>query len=193
MAQTATNVSAAKPPVGGALYVAPAGTNLPTDATTALANTYISLGYISEDGLTNSNSPSVEWIKAWGGDNVLPVYGSREDTYALKLIEALNLDVLKTVYGSSNIVGTALSSGITVKHNNDNQTSYVFVVETVMKGAVKRIVIPSGSITALEDIVYSDSDALGYGITIGAVPDTNGNTAYEYIKTPSTVVGGGGG
>lgn len=34
----------------------------------------------------------------------------------------------------------------------------------------------------MEDIVYSDSKALGYGITLAAVPDTSGNTHYEYIK-----------
>ena len=44
------------------------------------------------------------------------------------------------------------------------------------------IVIPDAGISEMEDIVYSDSKALGYGITLAAVPDTSGNTHYEYIK-----------
>lgn len=54
----AQNVSVAKPKVGGAVFVAPVGTDLPTDATTALNAAYQNVGYISEDGVVNTNSPT---------------------------------------------------------------------------------------------------------------------------------------
>ncbi len=182
MANNAANVTAGKPAIAGAVFRAAAGTTAPTDATTALAADFKALGYCSEDGLVNSNSPSVTNIKAWGGDIVLPVQEEKEDTFQLTLIEVLNLDVLKAVYGSTNVSG-ALATGVTVQANAKEPEEGVWAVDMVMNSnTVKRVVIPHGKITEIGDITYTDTDAVGYEITITAIPDTSGNTHYEYIK-----------
>lgn len=186
MANTATNVTAGKPKVGGAISVAVLGTTLPTDASTALAAGFTSLGYCSEDGLTNANTRSSTDIKAWGGDIVLSVQDEKTDTFSFTLIEALNVDVLKQFYGASNVSGT-LATGITVNVNSNELTEQSWVIEMVMRGnAVKRIVIPAGKITATEDISYTDNEVSGLGITITAYPDSSGNTHYEYIKAAAS-------
>ena len=118
MANTAANVTVGKPKVGGAIYVAPLGSTLPTDSTTALDAAFKCLGYVSEDGVTNSNSPESDNVKAWGGDTVLVLQTDRPDSFALTLLEGLNKDVLETIYGSSNVIEDA-QGNITVKATAD--------------------------------------------------------------------------
>ena len=59
-----TLVVAGKPKVGGGIWTAPLGTTLPKDATTALDVAFKSLGYVSDDGLTNEITTDTEEIKA---------------------------------------------------------------------------------------------------------------------------------
>ena len=180
---TAGYVSAGKPAIGGAVYRAAKGTTPPSDAINALGSAFKALGYCSEDGLTNSNSPSTTDIKAWGGDIVLNIQEEKTDTFQTTLIEVLNEDVLKAVYGSSNVSG-ALATGLTVKANAKEPEEGVWAIDMVLNSnTVKRIVIPHGKISEVGDISYTDSDAIGYEITITALPDTYGNTHYEYIQT----------
>jgi hypothetical protein len=190
MANTAGLVTTGKPKITGAVYVAPKGTEAPTDATTSLSGAFVGLGYVSEDGLSNSNELNVSEIKAWGGVTVYRSLTDMTDEFSLTLIESENLDVMKTIYGSANVTSTATSSilpiggydtaSIDVKVNDPEEMVWVFEL-ALRNGKKKRIVIPDGAITAREEITYNDSDAVGYGITVSAYPDANGSTHKEYI------------
>ena len=109
---TATNVSTGKPKVGGAIYRAPLGTALPTDAN--------------------------------------------------------------------------LEKGLTVKANGKELDAGVWVIDMIMRGGIlKRVVIPNGTITEVGDVTYADESAVGYEVTVTAVPDSAGNTHYEYMSKPA--------
>lgn len=183
---TVSNVTAAKPAVGGAVYMAATSATLPTATGTSLGTAFTSLGYISEDGLTHSNSPESETIKAWGGDVVLTPVTGKEDTFSFTLIEALNPDVLKLIYGSSNVTGT-LAAGITVNAKAEDMEAHAFVIDMVMRNsAAKRVVIPNGCVSEVGEVTYADGEAVGYEVTVTAFPNSSGVTHYEYIKAAGT-------
>ncbi len=182
MANNASNVSAGKPKVAGAIYAAPKGTTLPLDTQSELNSAFKALGYCSDDGLTNGTNLETTDIKAWGGDTVLNIQTSKDDTFQFTLIEVLNSDVLKFVYGSSNVSGD-LTNGLTVTVNNADVEEVALVIDMVMRDNVaKRIVIPDCKISEIADIVYSDNAAVGYQTTVTCMPDTGGNYHYEYLK-----------
>lgn len=176
------NVSVGKPKVAGAVFRAPVGTTLPTDATTVLDQGFVSVGYVSEEGVTNTISKTTQKIKEWGGAVVLVAQTESSDQVKMKLIESMNEAVLKAVFGDGNVSGS-LSTGITVEVNADEAEAYAWVIEMVLRnGGVKRLVFPSMSLTALGDIVYKSDTAIAYDCTFEATPDESGNTHYEYIK-----------
>jgi hypothetical protein len=181
MANVASNVSAGKPKTTGAIWVAPKGSTLPTDTATALDAAFKCLGYCSDDGLTNTTDLESETIKAWGGDTVLTIQTSKDDKFGFTLIEVLNEDVLKFVFGSSNVSGT-LSTGLTVTANNSDVEETALVIDMIMRdNTAKRIVIPDCKISEFGDLTYSDNEAVGYELTVTCMLDSSGNTHYEYM------------
>lgn len=170
MATNVNNVSAVKPRISGCVYRAPIGTTLPTDATTALAAAFKDLGYISEDGITNSNTRESEDVKAYGGDVVARPETGKTDSYQMTFIESKNTETLKAVYGDTNVTGTA-ADGIQVRVNSKELEPAVWVIDQIMAGnMMRRTVIPNGKVTELGDITYTDGEVTGFETTVSALP-----------------------
>lgn len=181
MSNNANYVSVGKPMIGGAVFRAPLGTTLPTNATATLGSAFENMGYISEDGVTNNNARESENIKAWGGDTVLSPQTNKTDTFGMTFLEVLNATVLKAVHGDDNVDGD-ISSGITVKVNSKELEAAAWVIDMEMtQGVLKRIVIPNGKITEISEVSYKDNAAVGYKTTITAFPGTDGDSHKEYI------------
>ncbi len=178
------NVAVGKPKAGGAVFAVrrkDLGTGkIPTDATTALDAAFKCLGYISEDGVTDTPSSDSESIKAWGGDTVANPRTSYDEEYVMTFIEQRQ-SVFEIVFGKDNVTVNE-NGGIAVKHTGDDHDEYIYVVETVLNAKmIMRTVIPRGKVTEIGDIVRKDDEPMGYESTIGALPDSTGGTAYDYF------------
>lgn len=176
------NVSFGKPKATGALFVAPAGTPVPTDASSALNGAFANLGYVSDEGLVNAVETNVEDVFAWGGDNVLSDQTTYMEMFTFNLIET-NVEVAKLYYGEDNV--TVDGDDITIRANSSTLPEIVFVAELVMTGGrVKRIVVERGRIAdRTAEISYVDGEPVAYPINLKAFPNaTDGDTHKEYIS-----------
>lgn len=185
MANSVSNVIAGKPLAAGGIYVAPLGTAAPADGSTALVSAYKSLGYVGEDGLTETIERSTEKIKAWGGDTVKVVQTEFGVQYKFVLIETANADVLKVVYGDSNVTTTAATSSAGAQHAikvNSAQLPHLTWAFEIKDGDAKiRISVADGQVTEIGEITYSDESVVAYEVTIEAFADASGNQATKYI------------
>lgn len=172
MAQLADEVRVA---LTGAIYKAPAGSTLPTNATTPLDVAFVELGYVSEDGTVESQATDTTDIKAWqNGTIVRKVQTSHDLTYAFALIQS-NDDTKAAFYGAD-----AVTAPGSLEITGAQPDSACWVIELVDGDNVERKVLPNAQLTDRDDVTYANTDAVMFGFTITCYPDDDGVKAYFY-------------
>ena len=163
----------------GAIYVAPEGTALPSDATTALGSQFTLLGFTSDEGVNISESSDSESILAWEGR--VEVYNVRTEyteSVAFTPIQC-NADVAKLTWGDDMVIVDSQSGAIRAKHHGKTLDPVVIAIEvTPREGIVKRY---SGTFQLVErgDATLDGTQVDGRQLTFNAVADSNGVTMYE--------------
>ena len=181
----ATNVTPGKPRVGGAIFYAPTGTTLPTDASTDLDSAFISVGNISEDGVSNGMSKDTEKIYAWGGKVVLIVTKSVDDEFSFSMLDTKDANAKAIIFGSSNVETDSTTGMITSKVSADDPDTFSWVIDMILTDdTLKRIVVPQAQVSEIGDIEYQDGDVTKYEVTLSCLEDDDGYTHYEY-EVPS--------
>lgn len=167
------NITIGRPKAGGAIYVAPLGTALPTDAGTSLSASYVNLGYVTEDGVTQSTAEDTEMIKAWGPENVMVAQNDFGETVTYNLMETIRPSVLQFMRGADNVSidgDGAISSATT----GDPLPRCVVVIDTIQNNGsanprIHRIVYGDCQITDRSgDQTYNNSDPVTFPVTLTA-------------------------
>ncbi len=164
--------------VTGGVYHGATDATLPTDAITAIDADLTEVGYISEDGVTQSIDADNESIKAWqNGDTVRTVQTSHEVTYQFKMIES-NDESQSIFYGAD-------VTGGTIEITGDQMPLKSYVFEMLDGDQAIRIVVPKGRVTDRGEIVWKNDEPIGYEVTINCLPDSSGVKSYIYQDTSS--------
>lgn len=192
--QSSANVTFSKPGTSdnksGYIWVAPLGTTLPTNATAPLGETFVGLGYLSEDGLTEPASLTAgDDIVAAGGDTVAQADPTFSKTWTGTCIEALNEDLIKVAYGSTNVTidpANATKDGsITVKEQASEVEHHVIVIDEMLKGGRKRRnVMADATFLITGDISHVHTALVNFEFTINAYPTATAPAQTQYITLP---------
>lgn len=179
------NVSAAKGVAGGYVFWAPAGTALPDDYSTALAETYVNLGYIGDDGVKFTPSFDTTEHKDMNGDVIDKSLDGADLEISMTLVE-VKAATLKAQYGSANV--TDSSGVLKVVDKLELGERCVLVFQLLLKdGRKMRRVCPDCEPTELgEETVGAGSLFARESKWAAYKDDETGGAKIDYIESTET-------
>lgn len=165
MSLDADNVRVA---VTGAVYVAPTGTTAPTSASSTPDVAFKDLGYVSEEGVTETRDRTTDKIKAWQNAATLREVVTETDcTYTFTLVET-KLETVELYYGAT--VAGATGSVVIDPENTGGRKAYI--VDVIDGDDFIRSYIPDGEILTVGDQVYQNGQPIGYQVTVTCYRDS---------------------
>lgn len=173
----------------GAIWVAPKGTSLPTDASTALSASWSLLGFTSDAGVNISESTSSDKISAWEGRTVVyNVQTEYTENISFTPIQC-NADVAKLIWGDDWVEVDGETGAIHVKHHGGELEPVEIVIETSpCIGIVKRFA-GEAQLTERGEQTMNGTQVDGRQLTFSMMADTNGVTLNEYTAFTTGATG----
>lgn len=185
MAEEVGNVFAAEPSAAGAAFVAPLGTTLPTSVDGALDAAFVGLGYVGEDGITETSERSTDEKKDMGGRIVKVLQTEYNHSFKFVLLESLNADVLKAIYGASNVTVTPADgthgTQVKVRKTSKKLPHQTWVFDTIDSelSAKYRNCVADGQVTSVGDVTLASKDTIEYEVELKVFESSTG----EYVTT----------
>lgn len=184
MANNAANAIVGKPSVLGGIFVAPLGTTLPTNESTALSAAFKGVGYLTDAGFVRGRKTDTDTKRAWGGDPLVVLDKGKTRTAKFGFAEYLNAIAQGLIYGDAQVTETAATSTsgrkLAVVDKDIVLPHLVWVIQMFYGDATGRLVFPDAQITDFDDITYKDDDIVASPVTLTQFADSTGAYSYEY-------------
>ncbi len=157
--------------VSGAVGVADYGTTAPTGTSGAFGD---DLGYISEDGVTETQPDSGDRspIKAWQNGATVRVIRTASDdnpTWNFQLMET-KLEVIELYYKTT--VTQTVGEGSWEINSDALPEAHAFVIDLIDGDELIRTYVPKGFVVSTGDKVYRNNEHVGYEVTIEGEKDS---------------------
>jgi hypothetical protein len=154
------------------VYIAPVGTTMPTDVSTALAVTWKAVGLLDGDeGFQMTRNDDVTEKFAWGG-----ILVKRKKSKHVRTIRFVALEDNAVTFDLANPGSTStLVSGLTTREIVIPVSSeHAFIFELREGTKVTRRLVKRGEVTELADITEAESEVTVYDCTATIYPDSSG-------------------
>lgn len=169
---SSNNVNLGVGNASGYFYHAPKNTALPASPLAELAEAWVEVGYIAEEGITWSTGRSSEPLKDWANKIRRQLQDEATGTVAAPIIST-TAEVLKTIFGADNVTATAATSGhgalVSVAVGEgvvSGEEAFLFIMkdgdDAMMLGTT------AGYITSLDDISFAPDSAITWNATVSA-------------------------
>lgn len=133
----------------------------PTSATSELGVTWTDLGYVSEDGVTETTEQSTSVLRAWQRrKKVRTLIEEGSVRYQLRLIQT-NADTVALYYG-----GTVEADGSIIIDPTQERPVIAFDIDVIDGDNVVRAYAPEAQVIEVGDQIYSNGEPIGYEVTV---------------------------
>ena len=173
----------------GAVATAPLGTALPTDARTALAGTYTTGGYVSEDGISLSLNRTLTTLKDWSQASIRKAISEFDGTVQCAFIQVDEF-AAKEMFGTSNVTKTAANAThgelLKIEIGAELPTEKVWVWSMKDGNRRVRVILPNAQVTEIAAVPFVPTQGNAYQCTISAYPDASGKSIYIHYDDGKT-------
>jgi hypothetical protein len=173
--------------VDSAVYVGPEGTAMPTTATAAPGAAFEELGWLGDDGLTETRDVNSDQKRAWqGGALVRTVRASDSRQFKFVCWETNATTIGLTRPGSTPTTATGVTTTPVKAYTGSDIRAWII---DQRDGAINnRKLIPHGEVVDMGDIVGKNGDLVAYELTVEVYPDTNGVLYTELTDDPAVAI-----
>lgn len=159
----------------GAVYVAPAGTAVPTTPTAALNAAFIEVGYVSEEGVTFTGGVEQEDINAWQSFYPIRKLITARSAGVEFVMRQWNENTVKLAFGG----GTIKRNGAVTTYVPPTPTEFdvrALVVQWADGVNDYRLVIPRGQVTGEVSTQLVRNSAADLPVSFEATPSSAAST-----------------
>lgn len=182
-------------PKGGVAFVAPVGTELPTDATSELNATFLAgnLGILTDEGHLRKITRTSNTEKDYDGGDYIINQNEYGATYEFTVYDVDLKSVKELLYGSQNVeffpANATHGNRYKVTHNADALPLQSFVFWTKSGKKMARDVIQYAKVDEIGEMPFKTGEASKVKVTLRVTKNDDNDYIYEYGDDGESIPG----